>query len=208
METLPITVTNATVKLPTNKLMDWWFEGQALKAYAEQRTLVTDIDLKPITDDQAIIASLKKDIDTLRKSLTDPLEQEKKAIIAAFRDIAEPLNQADTINRNKLTAYRVEQERQANEARKAEAIKTAVAMQAGEVLESAPEIPAVVQHVSTGMGSVGFIKHYAFEIVDASLLPREYLQPDEKKIRAAVNAELAIPGVRVWRDDRTRVTTK
>jgi len=39
-----------------------------------------------------------------------------------------------------------------------------------------------------------------FAIDDLSLLPREYMIPDEKKISAAIIAGLAIPGVRVYKE--------
>jgi hypothetical protein len=44
-----------------------------------------------------------------------------------------------------------------------------------------------------------------FEIVDASLVPRHYCSPDDRKIKAAIEAlddktAIAIPGVRVWKE--------
>lgn len=55
------------------------------------------------------IKRLQKDIEAKRKSLTDPLEAEKKAIIAYARDIADPLDKAEIHVKRQLAAFEDEQ---------------------------------------------------------------------------------------------------
>lgn len=48
----------------------------------------------------------------------------------------------------------------------------------------------------------GLTKRWVFEVTAASLVPREYLQVDEKKIREAVGSGIrSIPGVRIYQDE-------
>lgn len=69
---------------------------------------------------------------------------------------------------------------------------------ATSIAPSVVTAPPKIQGVSTRQVA-------KFEITDPSQLPREYLMPDEKKIRGVVNALKAgasIPGVRVWLEDQ------
>lgn len=62
---------------------------------------------------------------------------------------------------------------------------------------STPKLEGVQERVS-----------WKFEITDESLIPREYLMPDEKKIGGVVRAmkgETRIPGIRVFTDTSLRV---
>lgn len=81
----------------------------------------------------------------------------------------------------------------------------------GEVdqkIEELKKAPEPVRHVpSFGGGSSparsnGMTKRWTFEIISTHLLPREYLVPDEKAIRAAVIAGTrTIAGVRIYQDE-------
>lgn len=55
-------------------------------------------------------------------------------------------------------------------------------------------------HSPNGMGRATLVKRMAFEIVDESLIPREWLCPDETKIGRAVRGRLVkeIPGVKIY----------
>ncbi len=58
---------------------------------------------------------------------------------------------------------------------------------------------------TAGGGSVSFRKDPQFEVVDESLLPREYLMPDLGKIGKVVRAGIKnIAGVRIWEKTSTR----
>jgi hypothetical protein len=73
-------------------------------------------------------------------------------------------------------------------------------VEAPMVIPLAPVLEAPAKSVATEAGSrVTFRRTVHFEIVDETLVPREYLIPDERKIGAAARAGIGpIPGVRVW----------
>lgn len=61
--------------------------------------------------------------------------------------------------------------------------------------------------VRTDEGSSSVRQVWNFEIVDAAQIPREYLMPDEKKLRAAVRSMgvRAIPGVHIYEEANVSV---
>lgn len=72
-------------------------------------------------DELREIATKRKDIEELRKSLTRPLDESKKRIMDLFRQPTERLAEAEKLLRSgMLTFQRAEAERQAEERRKAE----------------------------------------------------------------------------------------
>lgn len=81
-----------------------------------------------------------------------------------------------------------------------------VAIERSEEAETASAtvpVPIVRSMVRTN-AAMAPREHYAFEVVDVRLVPREFLMASETAIRAYVNAmkgAAQIPGVRIWRDD-------
>jgi len=62
-------------------------------------------------------------------------------------------------------------------------------------------MPAPAPAPAPKVEGISFREDYDFEILDAAVIPREYLMPDEKKIRGVVRAMRAstnIPGVRAF----------
>lgn len=54
--------------------------------------------------------------------------------------------------------------------------------------------------VSTESGQVSFRTDKKCEVMDITMLPHEYLLPNEPKIRAAMKAGIQLPGVRYWEE--------
>ena len=160
-----------------------------------------------------------KRLEAVRKTFTTPLDQAKSAIMDFFRKPEEKLKQAERTIKNALDGYYQEQERIAREAqarldeqaRKEREKLEAQAKRAAEsgktekadiLLKKAAMVDApvvVAQQASVSGQSVR--KDWDFTIEDASLIPREYLMPDESKIRKMVKAfkeDAKIPGVKVF----------
>ena len=75
---------------------------KSLLAYSESRVVVCDDDAKGATDDLSMMSSLKKNIDERRKEYVSPLNDKVKSINNLFKTITEPLEQADSITRDKV----------------------------------------------------------------------------------------------------------
>lgn len=170
-----------------------------------------------------------KRIEAFRKALVTPLNDAVDNINNIFKKIALPFQQNDALIKSKRDVYLTEQDRQAKEqqrildeqyrkeqavleeARRKEQEKLnkkaekkgteAVVLPPATVLPPPPKVE-VKQTVHTDLGRSTVRKVPKFEVIEPSLVPREYLMPDEKKIGAMVRARLAtsIPGVKIWEE--------
>lgn len=175
-----------------------------------------------------VVAKMRKDLDKKRKEITGPMDTAKKAVMEQFRATDTPLAEVDTHIRGLMAGYATEQARKAREAqaeldRIARESAEAERMAEAERLEKeghkeeaeeaiAPEaIEQAVQerttYVSTTPAKVAGVsmrKQGHIKIEDETLIPKEYLMPDEKKINGVVKAlkfQHNIPGVKYWETD-------
>lgn len=172
---------------------------------AEILLVIKDIR-KEISD---TFTPIKRKMDAAKKEV---LDQEKRADI--------PLQEAEGIIKPKIADYLAEQERirKAEEDRlRAIAEKEeeerrlieAMELEAAGETEAAEEVisepvyvpPPVVEKIVPKIAGIVEKRTWTFEITDDSKLPRQYLVPDEKAIRAAVTSlkdRCNIPGVKVY----------
>jgi len=160
------------------------------------------------------IATAKKRANDLRFSLTKPLDESKKRIMALFSPFIDQFEKATTIIKNKVRDYYFEQEEKARQAEKerllAEAKREEEIQKAQEedrepVVEEIPVIPEVKVPEKTVKGVAGgsmtVKKIWKFTIVDPKLIPEEYWIIDEGLIREAVrNGAREISGVKIYED--------
>ncbi len=161
----------------------------------------------------AQVKTARKRVDELRHWFTDPLETQKKAIIARFRATDAPLEQAQkivggkhiTYQRAQQEAARKEQERlrKLAEARQArQAVKAEEkGLEAPPVQIPMPTVQAPPKTLHTAFGSVSTRNVWKHEVVDMAALPDEYKIADEVKLGKVVRAGVReIPGVRIFEE--------
>lgn len=143
----------------------------------------------------------------------DPLIKQANEHVKSIREEkkkhTDRLEQAEKVLRGKVTAYIDEQERQ----RKLEQKKRdeeqrkldAEAAEANEFLAEVGATQAVAERVApvaeVDKAGISYREVWKYEIIQASLIPREYLAVDEVKIGQMVRAmkdTLTIPGVRIY----------
>lgn len=155
------------------------------------------------------IALRLKEIKEKRTEMLKPIKDHVKRLEAQFNSVSGPLEDADALVRQGMTAYRNSQAFKAAEAeRKAIEERTKEAAARGDVqtvmgLQQAHEEAAAAapKKVETQSGEARFRKVWKYEIVDLEQLPAGYWVPDEKKISAAIKAGIAVPGVKAWQED-------
>ncbi|HAM58782.1 MAG TPA: hypothetical protein DCQ64_26570 [Candidatus Rokubacteria bacterium] len=175
-----------------------------------------------ITDDEsdleaaeflAQVKTARKRIEELRHWFTDPLEAQKKAIIARFKATDAPLDRAEKIVGGKHIAYTQakeeannrEQERlrklaEAKQARQA-ARAEEKGLEAPPVVIPMPTIAAPQKTIHTSAGSVTVRKVWRHQVVDFAALPEEYKIADDVKLGKVVRAGVReIPGVRIYEE--------
>lgn len=164
------------------------------------------------------VSTARKRWDELRHWFTDPLERQKKAIIARFKADAAPVEEAEQIIRTKVAVYyrekqeaaRSEQARLRKLAEKRQERAAAKAEARGEEppapIIPTPVVTAPAKTTRTAEGSVTVRKVWRFEVVDPTQVPDEYKVVNEKAIGAVVKAGVrTIPGVHIYEAEEVAV---
>lgn len=143
-----------------------------------------------------------KEIEAAYKALIDPIKAEAKTL-EKERDSGLSRLELAVTNLNKaITKYDQEQKaKAAEERRKAEEEKKKLENFLGESVEVAKPVSPEPAKIP-GAGYRTYIKH---RIIDASLIPREWLMPDDKRIGEygrTFKMEARIPGVEFFEDTK------
>lgn len=178
-------------------------EAERLREFAAARIISTNEDLKPATDDLAVIARVKKAVQAKKDEILQPFKAQVAEISQAFDELLRPLNEADTINRNKIAEFRrIEQDKLALAQREA-------AAKGGEFTTELQK--PVPERTRTAMGTQGFQKVYKWEVTDKAAVPDQYKIIDAGKVTGVVRGSkgtIEIPGIRIWTDETVRINTR
>lgn len=178
-------------------------QDQTSRAITAAKGLIIDSDAKmsEATDMLKKIKVVGKLITEKKELITKPLNQALKEARDMFRPFEEECDQAEREVKNKMITYQNEQER----IRKIELQKIENRVEKGTMkVETAVKKIENVQEVTKSVqGQVGAVSTRIIKkvrITDESLIPREYLIPDLKKIEQVAKAGVAIPGVEVYEE--------
>lgn len=171
---------------------------------------------------RAEIKHANDDAETDRKGQKEPHLREGQRIDAAFKPALEMFTSAAKVVDNKLRTYRTAEEtrrkaaeleaREAAEKERLRLEKQAAKAEAKGMQDTADELtriadsieaPAIASHVPK-LDDMSVRVTWKFEITNADLIPREYLEIDEQAIGRVVRAlksNARIPGVRVYPEE-------
>lgn len=154
------------------------------------------------------IKGLLAEIDETFKPSIEAAHKAHKAILAAQKKHAEPLETAAGIVKKSMADYQKAQEQAQAEAQRIAREKAEEDKKLAQALGMDEPTPAVADKPieAPKTDGVSYREVWKFEIVDPKLIPSEYLIIDEQKIGGVVRAmkNLAnIPGVRVYSDKTT-----
>jgi len=160
-----------------------------------------------------------KAIEDYRKSITDPINEQIKRIKAFFDVPINKLKEAEEVIKGAILKYQKEQERirleeQARLREEAEKFRLELEQKAKKLeeqgkTEKAEEIKQQAETIITPVlandtvkvAGISKMKVWKYRIVDESLIPREYLIPNEKmltQIAKSTKGALKIPGVEFY----------
>jgi len=203
------------------------WQGQIKELAAKADTLPDVVDDTTACDNADVAKEahvLLKQVEEARKTSTQPLVDAKRQVDDAARRLKNLLEPIKKRLSAKVTAWQVEQERkaraEAERIRREQAAAEAAALAAAEqgddasfeieaskteTLEAEARATAKAAPKTTGtsFGRVTLTTRVVPEIVDEAKIPRQYLQVDMVKIRAAAKADPRpdIPGVK-WVEER------
>jgi hypothetical protein len=197
-------------------------ECDLVVARAKTLTVIRDPDTNTLASEWAVQAKHKvKELEELRKRIVTPYNTYLTQVNRFFKLYSDPLGQAADYLARLLGNYRQFQENEARrikaeqeaEARKIQAQLEAEAKEAAKKdvhYEPAPVVAPVapdVQRVTrVAGGSTSQRKDWTFEVEDESLIDREFLMLNEKKLREYIKGGLRnTPGVRIYEEYTTRI---
>jgi len=197
-----------------NEVLSFHNEALKLQEYAEARVIATAGDLKPATDDLSIIARVKKALEEKRKEYVKPLQEHVKEINETFKSLMGPIEQADTVTREKILAFQSKQKLIREEQEKINKLRLEAAQrekelkgEVSEPVELVEVIPEASKRTRTDMGLASTFKVRKWEVIDFSLVPDDMKMIDTGKVTKLVKAGIgAIAGIRIWEEDSLRVT--
>jgi hypothetical protein len=148
------------------------------------------------------IAARHDALDGKRRSWVDPLNRVVKDINATFKPLLDALKRAEATVKEKIGKFHVEAERE----------RSKMLAEAGRASESNPaKAERLIERAELldvpKVDGVGVKMVWTGEVVDASLIPREFLSPDVKKLLAVTEAggsDPKIPGWRAWETAQVR----
>lgn len=153
-------------------------EIERILDFAERREILTQDDLKPATDDLAVMGKFKSALEELRTSYVKPLNNEVKSVNVFFRELSEPLAKANGITRDKVKAFMV--------------------------TNTEPEEKPGKVRSYAGTTSTRMVAKY--EITDKAKVPSEFWAIDEKLLAAQIRAgRRDIDGVKIWEEPELTV---
>jgi DNA-binding Lrp family transcriptional regulator len=158
-----------------------------------------------------LVTGTSNDAEKIRKKLSDPFNKVAKDIKKMADDARNPLETEKARIKSLMAEYIEETERKQREQMEAKAQEALASVAVDDPFadlaatsafnEIAPETNDVKRFMSAA------VKVWKFEIVEPMDVPREFLMPNEQKIREYVNANkdaAAIPGVRTWEETSIR----
>jgi hypothetical protein len=172
------------------------------------------------------VAVKKKQVDEVFDPIVKAAHAAHKEAVAQKKKFTDPLADAESVVKRKISTYRAEEDRKAreeearlNEARRKQAEEEALAAAILEpdeeeqdvIIERAiaqPPAPVYVAPKVPVVSGISERKVWKYRIVNAALIPREYLVPNEVAIGAHVRSmkeNANIPGVEIYSESSTSV---
>ena len=204
-------------------------EMEALPALYENYEILTTRAYTDAGSDLKEIKAKRKELDTLRKSLTKPLDESKKRIMDFFRKPLDCLKVAEASVSSAMVAWAKEEElqRKAEEDRlrelqRKEAARLARLAEAAEkrgdtkkaaefdnrseeVAFAAPVIPPK----TTKVAGLAMVEVWKYRITDVNKIPREYMIPNETMLGQTARTTkglIKVEGVEFYSEESVRGT--
>jgi hypothetical protein len=172
---------------------------------AQAETLLKNIEARRVQHASPLFKEFK-DINAEAKRWSDPIEAlvgKGKKVLAAFLKLDEDRVRRQAEEQAKKLEQAAVDLGQASTPEAQDA--AAVALMKAETTE----VDRPIKGFKTDNGSLGLRKTWKVEVVDASLVPPNYLVPDLKALQAAVNAGARqIDGCNIFEDESVTVRTR
>lgn len=192
------TVTGPVVSLET-EIAQRATDARTALAQWQQMVIQSEVEYTVASEILVAVKAESKILEEKKQSVLKPLNEGLRNLRALFAQAQDPYTQLEFHIKNAITRYHEEIERKRQEA-----------LRAIDDAATSTEVGAALQELSTTtepekQKGVSLREVTKYQIVDESLIPRQFLCPDETKIRHAVAAGIEIPGVKVFTEKSVAV---
>lgn len=192
-------------------------ETNLILSEAKDLQIATQVEYQEATGFLQRIKGKYKEIEDARKAITQPMDEAKKRVMELFRKPLTVLSSAETYLKNQMVTYHDEQEKKRREEEataEAERIKEEAKLEKkiekaidkgdegrAEELQAEKDnivTPPTTVEVPQAEG-IAFKEKWEVEVVNESLVPRQYLMPNLPMLNKTVQAQkgkIPIPGTR------------
>jgi len=187
--------------------------GMALMLAAEKAVIASDEDVKSATNDLAMIAQVKKALTKQRDEYLSPLKAATAKVNEAFKLYLGPVARADELLRQKILAYRKDQDTRRAEQERINALRMEAAQAEmrlkGEVTEPVALVEEAVppaQRYRADIGMASGMRIRKWRLIDIAQVPDEYKMVDGPKVTKLVKAGIvSIPGIEIYEEETLQV---
>lgn len=177
-------------------------EVSVVQALANSIEITDEESFSKSSDVLSKIKQYGKIIKERREEITRPLLTSLNSVRNLFRGVEDACESAEKTIKNKVSSYLAEQEIKVNiEKQKiADQIEKGKLKNPETIAKKLDNIEEVKTNTSGEFGKIRTREVKKIKIVDETLLPREYLIPNEKKITEDFKNGIEIPGTEVYID--------
>lgn len=168
-------------------------------AFVGEMTITSSEDMSDATSKLSELNKFADNIKIEKEKITKPINEALKEVRAKYKPVEDMVDEAISILKKKMGDYQMEAIRIQKEQEKVIAEKLASGkIKVETALKRMDKVEEVENKVKTENGSVSFRTEKDFQVEDISLLPKEYLLPNEVSIRSAMKKGTELPGVKYF----------
>ncbi len=195
----PVKTENVTSKELTTK--DVEKKINPIVSKVESLEIKSEADMKTAAEYLFDLSAAEKMVTARMETITKPAKEAIKAAEAIWKPFITQSKKLIQIIRDKQSEYQTEKIRIQRE----EENKIAKRMGEGKgklkvetAMRKIDEVEKPSSKISVDSGSTGFREEKCFEVMDITMLPHEYVLPNEVKIRSAMKGGIELSGVRYF----------
>ncbi len=166
-------------------------QAKRFRDYADGRVVNSPTSEKSASADLVLIRNTKRAIAAKRKEYLDPVNAKAAEIRTYFKQLEDPIEEADKLTSGQMLSYSAEVTRQRVEAERLEAETLQLAKDqelfSGEhtvPLEEIPKPAEAKKRVRSEVGVTSYVDHWQFRVINIDEVPREWMIPDEAMLSA------------------------
>jgi hypothetical protein len=161
-------------------------------------------DKESLTDATELLSQANRYLDSVvewKEKKTKPLNQALRVIRLETKPLETKLESIIASIRGKMGSYQAQVIKDRLEAEKKIADRIGEGkgkLKLDTAINKIGQLEEVENKVEAEAGSVTFVEQQQFEIMDTTMIPNEYMLPNEPKIRLAMKAGIKVAGVRYF----------